>query len=115
MEANEINFIAESPATDLAQVVAHQQGVVRFAINEMVRSIIVEIDVDMNGNIQGGVYLYTSDGISGAYWRRVKAGTVRTLLLPSTKHITAVPFINSQGIMRIQMVKQALVPSVATL
>jgi len=111
MEANEQNFIAESPAVDLSQVLLYQQGIYRFSINELVRSIIVEIDVDANGNSQGGVFLYPSDGISGTYWRRVKAGTGRVILLPSTKHISAVPFPGSQGIMHIQMVKQAITPS----
>jgi hypothetical protein len=111
MEPNEVNRIAEAGPYDLEQVISFQQGKFRFAINELVRTLIIEFDVDGNGNSQGVVNLFHSDGTTGNYWRRVKASTGRVILLPSTKFIVGVPVANSAGIIHVQMVKQALTPS----
>jgi hypothetical protein len=110
MEPNEINYVSEGGPFDLAQVLLYQQGKFRFAINEFVRTLIIEYDVDGNQNANGVVNLYHSDGTTGNYWRRVKAGTGRVILLPSTKFIVGEPAAGSTGIIHVQMVRQALTP-----
>lgn len=114
MKPNEANLIGES-FCDLAQVLLNQQGKFRFALNESVRSVIIECDVDGLGNGQGGINVYPSDGTSGPYWRRVKSGQGRIFALPSTKFINLIPFPNSQGFVHIQMVDVLLPPSVYAL
>lgn len=115
MQPNEINSVGEAGPVDLADVLLNQHGRYRYALNDLARTLVVEIDIDGNGNCQGGVFIYLSDGISGTYWRRVACGKQRIMAMPSTKFINIIPQAGSQGWMRIQMLKQSLPPATYSL
>jgi len=114
LDPNESNYIGEGQF-DLAQVLQYQNGRATFALNIKARSLVVEIDIDGNGNSTGGVALYLGEATGSLYWRNVRAGQMRIMQLPATKVITLVPFAGSQGLLKIQMSKEPLPPAVFSL